>query len=215
MSYRHIITFAMIVFFAGASPVLAADMAVNGSFENPDVATNTYDSPAVPGWVGVTFIFDGNGGTVAWYPGGGSVGPQYADLGNKPSRLASQDFTVPAGQGIAAITWDATTAYSSAQTPYVVRLLDGLNNIIRSGDFTAFGNTAYNTWDAASLPMTPYKFGPGNYRIEFFANQTSGSDLFADNVIIDVGPSPVTPEPASLMILLLGGSLLAVKRKRA
>jgi hypothetical protein len=205
----------------GVSPVLAANIAVNGSFENPDIATNTYDGVAVPGWVGVTFIFDGNGGASQPYPEAGSLGQQYADLGNKPSRLASYDFIVPAGQGINAISWDATTSGGVDQTPYIVNLRDGLGNLLRPGNFIALGGQTSiagqpqgDVWDTALLPMTAYEFGPGSYRLEFFADQINGSDLFADNVVIDVGQAPEVPEPTSL-ILLLGGSLLAIKRRRA
>lgn len=213
MSYRFIIALALTVSIASVSPLMAADVAVNGSFENPDLPANSIDSPAVPGWTNVAFVMDLDGGWAGIFPDAGSVGDQYADFANTRTRIASTDFTVGAGLGIAAITWDATTG-GSVQTPYVARLKDGLGAILTSGDFAALGNANYNIWDATSLPMTPFAFGPGSYTLEFFADQDSGSDLLADNVVIDVGPPPVVPEPASL-ILLLGGSLLAIKRRRS
>jgi len=214
MSHRYSITLALIVCLAGVSPIIADDVAVNGSFENPDIATNTIDSPVVPGWTNVAFVMDSHGGWAGILPNEGSVGAQYANFGNSTSVITSQDIAVGPQSGIVSITWDATTGGASIQVPYVARLRDlGTNNIVVSAAYTAFGLTNYNTWDAEALPITPFDFGPGNYRLEIFANQTSGAALLADNVVIDVTP-PVVPEPASL-ILLLGGSLLAVKRRRS
>ena len=216
MNYRFNITLAIIVCIIGVSPVIAADVAVNGSFENPDIPPHSIDSPAVPGWTNVAFVMDLDGGWAGIFPDAGSLGAQYADFANTRSRIASTDFTVAAGLGIVEITWDAT-AGGSVETPYVARLKDGLGDILLSGDFMALGDANYNTWDPATLPMLPFTYGPGNYTLEFFADQDGGSDLLADNVVIEIDvpeDAPEIPEPASL-ILLLGGSLLALRRKRS
>lgn len=209
------ITLAMIVFIASVSPAVAADVAQNGSFEVPDVIG--IDSPAVPGWTNVAFIFDGNGGYPGQFPDAGSDGTQYADFANKRSRIASQAFSVGPGLVIAAITWDATTGGGGgSQAPYVARLKDGTGAVVlETGNFVAIGGAEYNTWDSETLPVPSNPsnaYGTGNYILEFFADQDAGSDLLADNVVIETG-LPI-PEPASL-ILLMGGSLLAIKRKRS
>lgn len=212
MKSYHYITLVAMVFVAGVSGANAADVAVNGSFEVPDVTANTIDSPAVPGWTNVAFVMDSNGGWPGIFPDAGSTGPQYADFANTRSRIASTNFTIGQGLVIASITWDATSGGGSEQIPFVARIKNAGGTIVASGNFLAFGLTEYNTWDAYTLPITAQAHGPGNYVLEFFADQDTGSDLLADNIVIDTGL--LIPEPASLM-LFLGGSLLAIRRKRA
>jgi hypothetical protein len=174
---------------------------VNGSFELPDIPTNTLDSPTVPGWSNIAFVFDGNGGYPGSYPDAGSDGTQYADFANKRTRIASQEFTVPASSSIAAITWDATTSRGASQIPYVARLKDGSGTIRETNNFTALGGSSeYNNWDSETLLLTPQAYGPGNYILEFFADQDSGSDLLADNVVIElVAEAPSAPVPLAVV----------------
>ncbi|MDP6545472.1 MAG: FG-GAP-like repeat-containing protein [Phycisphaerae bacterium] len=187
--------------FGGAEPVppTTGDIAVNGSFELPDIPANTLDSPTVPGWSSIAFVFDGNGGYPGSYPDAGSDGPQYADFANKRTRIASQEFSVPAGSSIGAITWDATTSRGASQIPYVARLKDGSGAIRETGNFMVFGGASeYNNWDSETLPLTLQAYSAGDYSLEFFADQDSGSDLLADNVVIELvaethsAPIPLT-----------------------
>lgn len=220
MKYRYPLAVVMIVLIVGTGPALADLIDVNGSFENPDVPLNTMQPGPPTGWVGAPWHFDHHAGNPAWWPANASDGDQYADFGNKRSVVSSVDFYIGMWRQIAAISWDATSSFTATTVPYVVRLrnLDlapAPGVIVRSADFTAVGGAEFNTWDTDTLPMIVGEFeGPHNYRLEFYADQDCGSDLLVDNVQIYDREDPDIPEPASF-ILLLGGSFLAIKRRRA
>jgi len=187
MNYRYPLTLVLVVLVAGLSPAIAANLAVNGSFEAQDVPTNSYastDYTFSPGWSLLPFISDGNGGTPSWWGTGGSVGPQYGDIGNRNSGVASYDFTVPSGFVLDSITWDDATAAPVSSVQYTVNLQT------LSGSYNAPGIN--QNWQAKSLPITPFIYGPGNYTLEFDVDSgnPTGWDVLIDNLVIETERAP-------------------------
>jgi hypothetical protein len=199
MDYRYPLTIVLVILVAGLSPAIAADLAVNGSFEDQPVPTNSYVSPNYgfsPGWANLAYIVDGDGGIPAWWVNGGSVGPQYGDFGNRNSPTTSFDFTVPSGFLLDSITWDAATADPVDTVQYSAALLPGsiitetTGAALGAAPLSALASTTYNAigdkqWHPESLPIPAS--GPGTYRLEFDVDpgNPSGWDLLVDNLVIE------------------------------
>ena len=106
-----------------------------------------------------------------------------------------------------------------------VNLLDNVGGFISSdltdasGNFLFGGLTDGGQYELEFVLLPGYAFSPlnagGNPLLDSDANLVTGRTglitLASDDYSWDAG---MVPEPASLMILLLGGSLLAVKRRR-
>ena len=194
----------------------ATELITNGSFEADDIPTNTISAlnPTVTGWNGVAFLFDGDPSGI--WPNVGNTGPQYADIGNNTASVASQAFTVAAGDVIQSITWFDNVAQSGAQTStYTVRLLDGANSVLLSEGFSSsFSDTV---WGAQSLSLNT-TYGAGSYILEMFGvTGISTNDTLVDDVSVLATAAPV-PLPASLPLLglaIAGAGVLARKRNPA
>ena len=198
MKLRHVLaTFALL-----STPVHAAtELLTNGSFEADDIPANTIGvlNAPVTGWDGVAFLFDG--APAAVWPLSGNSGAQYADIGNNSGSVASQTFTVAAGDFIQSISWFDNTATSTVTSFYTVELVDGANNLLETQDFSASADRSNWTSESLSLEL-PY--GAGNYTLSFFGTTGVGTgDTLIDDVSALAAPAPV-PVPASLPLLLAG-----------
>jgi hypothetical protein len=170
------------------------NLLVNGSFENPQIAPDSFSSSplphdAIPGWLGT--------GDAPWEIVNGHIvfgweyplapnGNQWVSLGDAPSTL-SQSFTIPA-PGLYRFTWADNTAIppDSNTSPYIVTVLDGAGDIVVSNNFDAGHDGA---WKYRSLDV---ELSAGSGTIRFTANQEPGGWA---TIIDDVSLSSPTVAP--------------------
>ncbi|MBT3199869.1 MAG: PEP-CTERM sorting domain-containing protein [Phycisphaerales bacterium] len=216
MKQRYLLIFPLVILFMVASPTMAGNPIINGGFEDPDIPNNSLANATPTGWTGVNWFFDGQVGNPAIWPSGSSEGRQYATTG----LLASTNFRISEFYQLVSITWDATaTAKTSASLPvqYNVSLMDAATDasIISNIYYASGGLAGYQTWESESLMPIGMPIEEGDYRLEFSCSGLQGENLLIDNVVAEEVLAEVsqTPEPAS-MVLLLAGSLVALKRRR-
>lgn len=202
--------FAAAALGASATPVSAAQLLVNGGFEQPSVpgsCCTTTPPDALPGWsvtagdVNVVIgTFGSTNGNLAYQ------GSQYLDLvGQAPNGALQQSFATIAGQ-----TYTVSFAYShnlfggapSASGTFSVDVLGGL--------LTHTGGTTND-------------LGWSTYFGQFVANGSSATIAFAgaqstDNAGLFLDAVSVTgavPEPATWAMLILGlGAVGGAMRRR-
>ena len=208
-------TAGLLLFASLISPSTAANVLVNGEFEDPVFVLNgSFQSFAsIPGWdpfgsaVAVYLSKPGHG--IGSWPNGGAEGSsQFADVGNAPNTGIQQTFTLGSELVAPTLSWfDATSDRVASGlitvSSYVVTLRNGSDQVLVSQSY----GTDTNVWTQRSLPGIPTLVA-GTYTLSFEA--TSGErqkDLLLDSVSL-------IPEPGSTLLLGLGSALL-LRRRRA
>ncbi len=191
----------------------AANVIVNGSFENPANPTdNSLEShSSIPGWTPAgsaasLYVVRGNGGVAADWPTSGQDGEQFIDIGNMPTTGIQQTITIPPAFPNPTLTWfDATLGITPGTvfefSTYSVIFSDSLDMTVATEGFS----TNTDVWAAKSLDL-PLALLPGTYTLAFIP--TSGftqKDTLIDNVSL-------VPEPSTLAFLLLATIPLLKRR---
>jgi hypothetical protein len=161
------------------------NLLVNGSFEDPQIAPDSFSSSplppdAIPGWFGT--------GDAPWEIVNGHIvfgldyplapnGNQWVSLGDAPSTL-SQSFSIST-PGTYRFLWADNTAIPPGPntSPYIVTVLDGAGDIVVSNDYDAGHG---GIWKYHSLDVG---LSAGSGTIRFTANQEpSGWATIVDDV---------------------------------
>lgn len=186
----------IVTLIASAIMAVAArgqNLILNGSFEQPVVTSNTYQTatPTSWNWSGGTsgYIFNGNvpsgfNGYVADWPPP-QDGQQFADIGPSSYGPLSQAFTIT-HQGDYVLNWFNNTGHSGGLTtsPYYVAITNGAVQTVVSNRFDAYNAT--NAWMGHSIRMT---LNPGTYALQFCGLDVFGYiDALIDNVSLEQLP---------------------------
>jgi hypothetical protein len=186
---------------ATLSATANANLLVNGSFENPDVQTGSwqyFNSSSVPGWDGSNIeIWDHLNGEAAY------EGSQFAELNAHPSSVQGftiyQNFSTIIGQ-----TYDFSFAYQarnaiSPNESFSVQINGILQDLLNT--HTTTGWSVYsNSFTAIDTTSTIS-----------FSSITEGTQ---GNFIDDVKVTTQVAEPATLALLGLGLAGLGFSRRR-
>ena len=190
--------------------IQAANLVVNGHFDNPLQESGTIGThPTIPGWsprgAATAVYVVGEQPPINSWPmtGQGGTG-QFVDIGNNAGTGISQAITVPVGFGVAFLSWyDATSTANGQPSTYIVRLLDSMNAVVKSGSYS----TSLASWSERSL-VGIGALSAGNYTLEF--EPTSGfgqNDTLIDNV-------RMIPETSAAALLCMGGATALLRRRR-
>ncbi|MEM8553587.1 MAG: VPLPA-CTERM sorting domain-containing protein [Pseudomonadota bacterium] len=209
---KYSIIFAAALFSATTARAATTELLTNGSFEADDLPDNTIGVLFAPvtGWTDLAFLFDGD--PSGFWPDQGNTGRQYGDIGNNSTSMASQSFTVGAGDILHSITWfDNSASTGPASSQYTVRLLDQFSTILEEQNYTASHNAT--TWGSESLNLGQ-TYGAGTYTLTMFGTTGfSTNDTLVDDVSALSTPAPV-PLPASFPLLFAGICGVAVAARR-
>lgn len=189
-----------------SSDQASANTILNGSFESPVVAANSFQQATPASWTwanSVGLIFNGNAGS-PWPLA--QDGQQFVDIGNTSlggSYTLSQQFTIAASGNYELQWYDNAAIAGPLTSPYQVSVLDGSQQTVVNAGLDAFHG---GQWQLQTLSMS---LNPGNYSLTFTAGGAA-LDTLLDNVTL----APV-PEPTSLVMLAVGsvGLLILIRRK--
>jgi hypothetical protein len=163
---------------------------INGSFESPVIANNSFQSVVCPPWQSTAainspiFLFRGSVGPI--WPLAHS-GSQFADIGNNDT-FVSHSFHVP-HNALVTITWYENAAITANTSPYSVFLrsrdpIDGWQ-LLTSGILDAANG---GVWQAQSLTGA---LPAGTSGLTFAARGvTGGFDTLIDSVTVTINPQP-------------------------
>jgi hypothetical protein len=196
--------------FVGMPHVSAQNLILNGGFENPTVAPNTFgDFDPLP-WYRVGSIngdiggvIRGNGGFSDWpLPHEGSQ--QYV-MGSDGQGLFQQ-FTVES-PGLYHVQWWVTPELSTPPDfgllPYAVRVSDSGGAVTGGGQFDAFDDYQSLKWEF------DLSLSSGEYKLQFEGTGTVAPGIFLDDVSITA-----VPEPTATALVLVGGTAFFLFRSR-
>jgi hypothetical protein len=200
-----------IAFAACAFIALSAQgqsLILNGSFESPAIAANSYQH-ATPtswswgssaGWIFSGSVFDPNEGSYWPSP---QNGLQFVDIGNVSSFTLFQSFTV-ADQGEYQLAWYDNAHSHGLTSPYSVSVFDSSLQPVASVNLDAAHG---GVWQNRTLPLN---LASGNYRLTFMARGvTRGYDTLLDNISITA-----VPEPSIWVLVALGTGAFALRKRR-
>ena len=158
---------------------------VNGSFESPVIADNSFQRLIPTGWTGgpgsIGFIFRGINPFPWPAPAAGS---QFFDMGNASPPI-SQAFTVAEPLRFS-LTWSDAAARGSVTSPYRVRIYDQNGLVLEEESFDAGNN---GVWTARSML---FRLEPGVYRLEFQPTGVFGGfDTLLDNISLVNNAVPI------------------------
>jgi hypothetical protein len=177
----------------------SANLLLNGGFEQPAIAANTYQAVTPTSWSGGALIHNGTvieAGTTWPSP---HQGNQFGDIGNAPGTPLSQIFSIIAG-GNYMLTWYDNTGESGGLTtsPYVVTILDSSLNTVVSQPYDAY-LAGVDNWQERVVNVS---LSPGSYNLIFSPNgQPLGLDTLLDDVSLTANS---VPEPSSVALLGVG-----------
>ena len=188
------------------------NLILNGSFENPIISTNSFQSgtPVSWSWSSVVGLIH-NG--VAVDPPSGKNWPapldqqQYIDIGNIPSIALTQVvFVVTAGSYT--LQWYDNAHIDGQISPYSIELRDSSLGLVFNANLDAAhgGTWLHRSYTLAIVPDT--------YRLTFTAQgQSLGYNSLLDNVSL----TSAVPENSTLFLVVAGicPLLMSANRRRA
>ncbi|AOY86845.1 PEP-CTERM sorting domain-containing protein [Marinobacter salinus] len=195
---------ALTLSLAVAAPA-SANLIVNGSFEDPDVASGawkSFDASEVPGWDGSRIeIWDNYNGETAY------EGSQFAELNSDPGTGTAfsifQDIATVIGQA-----YDMSFAYQARRSDTEVFAF----SVIPEGSATLSWQLSNHTTDGWKLFSNSFVATAINTRIMFTSvvPETGTIGNFLDDVKVTVA----VPEPGTIAMLSLGLFGLGMSRRR-
>jgi hypothetical protein len=189
---------------AAASPARASDLVVNGSFEQPVVATGSFlVTTALPGWTvsGVGVEIQNN---IAFLGGTAYDGAQYVELDSTANSCMQQVVPTIAGQKYTLIFAYSPRPHQLASTNEVDVKLNGTLIAALAQDGTANSHSAWSVQDYAFTAAGPTT-------LQFCAAGTSdGVGGWIDDVLILPAQSGGVPAAGGAAIAALAGLILLV-----
>src|SRR5206468_2648045 len=118
------------------------NLLLNGSFESPAIANNTFQqgTPTSWGWSGPSGdIFNGDTGGAWPLP---EEGQQFVDIGNESQYALSQTFSIT-NQGVYVLNWYDSAGHAGGLTtsPYSMIITTGAVQSLTSNRFDAYHAT--------------------------------------------------------------------------
>ena len=204
---------------AGAQAATINNLVVNGSFESPNIRTNSISqftnlsNPDDPfGWLtGVNGVeLRDSREFPTGYRHVAADGQQYVELAVERNSSIFQDIFLRAGQEYTlSFAYSPRAPYGSALNQAQVSLGSWLVNLVADASNQAPSN-AINLWQVYTMTLVPQVTGV--QRLQFAATGSDGRyGMFFDNVSLTATP---LPGAALLFATSLAGFMAARKRRR-
>ena len=191
-------------------PLNGTQILLNGSFESPMNAPNTYQISTPSHWTWDFrdgHVVNGNAGGPTFPLPLPEDGQQYILLGDNDTWSISQNIAVP-DPGSYRLSWydNAYACCGQQSSPYIVRVYDDSHQTVASLSLNAWHD---GVWANNALDVN---LAAGSYFVQFQALGPTGT---ADTLLDNVAFTPV-PEPASigLMALAAGVAVSLCRRNR-